>query len=270
MDEVKYPALLRASVILVFLAMVAVNALANLLPLNGITTAAVSDSYPNLFVPAGFTFLVWSLIYILLAGYCVYQAFFAGRQGGGNRVLYKKIAGLFSISSLANTAWIFTWHYGLPFMSLVMIVVLLACLVEVSRRLRETELSHTDAWLMSFPFHVYYGWITVATIANIVAVCVSFGWHGTGPGAVTGTIIFLMAGMIAGSLILLGTQQIAYGAVLIWAYTGILVKHLSPTGFNRQYPLVIVAVIASLLVFIFLEWRLVVIKKGSRAKSADA
>jgi hypothetical protein len=39
-----------------FILMVTVNALANILPINGIETGAVSDSYPNLFAPAGITF----------------------------------------------------------------------------------------------------------------------------------------------------------------------------------------------------------------------
>jgi hypothetical protein len=45
---------------------VIVNFLAVLLPLNGRTTQELSDSYPNLFVPAGYVFSIWSVIYILL------------------------------------------------------------------------------------------------------------------------------------------------------------------------------------------------------------
>jgi hypothetical protein len=42
--------------VVAFLATVAMNALANALPLNGKTTAELSDMYPNLFVPAGYVF----------------------------------------------------------------------------------------------------------------------------------------------------------------------------------------------------------------------
>ena len=48
-------------VALSYLVMVAVNALANILPIGGMNTGAVSDSYPNLFAPAGITFSIWAL-----------------------------------------------------------------------------------------------------------------------------------------------------------------------------------------------------------------
>jgi len=58
---------------LAYVAMVIVNSLANILPINGRTTGAVSNAYPNLFAPAGPAFSIWGLIYLLLGGYVVYQ-----------------------------------------------------------------------------------------------------------------------------------------------------------------------------------------------------
>ena len=56
-----------------FVAMVLINALANIMPINGVGTGEVSDSYPDLFAPAGITFSIWGLIYLLLLGYILYQ-----------------------------------------------------------------------------------------------------------------------------------------------------------------------------------------------------
>jgi hypothetical protein len=56
-----------------FLGTIIVNGLANALPINNRTTGELSDQYPNLFVPAGLTFSIWGLIYILLAIFVVYQ-----------------------------------------------------------------------------------------------------------------------------------------------------------------------------------------------------
>ena len=56
-----------------FLAVIVFNTLANSLPLNGRGTGELSDIYPNLFVPAGLTFSIWGLIYILLAGFTALQ-----------------------------------------------------------------------------------------------------------------------------------------------------------------------------------------------------
>lgn len=61
-------------VALTFLAMITVNALANILPIGGMGTGEVSDSYPNLFAPAGITFSIWGVIYFLLALHTIYQS----------------------------------------------------------------------------------------------------------------------------------------------------------------------------------------------------
>ena len=42
------------------------NYLSNALPINGKTAGQLSDEIPNLFVPAGLTFAIWGVIYILL------------------------------------------------------------------------------------------------------------------------------------------------------------------------------------------------------------
>ena len=57
--------------IVLFAGMIVMNYLANALPLNNKTTGELSDSFPNLFVPAGITFSIWGIIY-LLAGSILY------------------------------------------------------------------------------------------------------------------------------------------------------------------------------------------------------
>ena len=60
-----------------YLRTIVVNGLANALPMNNRTTGELSDMYPNLFVPAGLTFSIWGLIYLLLAIFVIYQMFIA-------------------------------------------------------------------------------------------------------------------------------------------------------------------------------------------------
>ena len=55
-----------------YIAMVIVNFLANGLPINNRSTGQISDTYPNLFAPAGPAFSIWGLIYILLGIYVLY------------------------------------------------------------------------------------------------------------------------------------------------------------------------------------------------------
>ncbi len=64
---------LKIFVAVSYVLMIAVNALANILPINGNNTGVVSNAYPNLFAPAAVTFSIWGLIYALLAAYTIYQ-----------------------------------------------------------------------------------------------------------------------------------------------------------------------------------------------------
>ena len=50
-------------VILALLATIVVNGLANALPLNGLQTGEISDRFDVYFVPAGYVFTIWGLIY---------------------------------------------------------------------------------------------------------------------------------------------------------------------------------------------------------------
>ena len=93
-----------------FLGTVVVNALANILPINNKTTVYLSDQYPNLFVPAGLTFAIWGLIYVLLAIFVIYQLIPSVRRDAQKIDFVQRIGPLFFISCIANIGWIFAWH----------------------------------------------------------------------------------------------------------------------------------------------------------------
>jgi hypothetical protein len=236
-----------------YVAMVAVNFLANDLPINNRTTGAISEAYPNLFAPAGLTFSIWGLIYFLLGGYVVYQFTAGGRQ---KEELLKNINLFFIATSLANIAWIFAWHYDFIGLSVFIMAALLACLIKIADILRLKQLASREKLFISAPFSVYFGWITVAAIANITVFLVSIGWDGFGIADFAWTGIILIVGALIGILRMRKDKNIAYGLVLIWAYFGILFKHLSAAGFGGQYPAVIAAVIACLILFVFFTARI--------------
>lgn len=234
-----------------FLIMITFNALSVLLPLNGITPGEVSDSYPNLFAPAGITFSIWSLIYLLLAAHTLYQlGLFRGKERTSNDELLHKAGIVFAISSLANAAWIFSWHYRLIPLSMILMLVLLLCLIALEAMTHAQSLSVREKLLIRLPFSVYFGWITVATIANVTVLLVSVGWNRFGLSEAAWTILVLAAGAWIGISTLLRWHDMAYGLVLIWAYLGILIKHLSSSGFSGQYPGVITAASISILLFV--------------------
>ncbi|MCO5183725.1 MAG: tryptophan-rich sensory protein [Anaerolineae bacterium] len=103
----KNNALRQALVIIALGATITINALANIVPINGLNTGQISDSFDVYFVPAGYVFSIWGLIYLALAGYAIYQALPAQR----NNERLRSIDGLFIASSFFNSAWIFAWHY---------------------------------------------------------------------------------------------------------------------------------------------------------------
>ncbi len=233
----------------VYVAMVLVNFLANALPINNRGTGQISDAYANLFAPAGITFSIWGLIYLLLAAYVIYQ-FTASQKNINRESLFKKINFYFIISSLANIAWIFAWHYDFIVISVFIMLIILLSLIKIADILRLEKFDHKETMFISWPFSVYFGWITVATIANITVFLVSLAWNGFGIADYVWTSIILLVGALIGILRMLRDKNIAYILVLIWAYLGILYKHLSAEGFSGQYSSVIFVVIICIVAFV--------------------
>ncbi len=241
---------LRITNLIVFVVMVTVNALANILPIAGMSTGAISDAYPNLFAPAPLTFAIWGLIYFLLALFILYQLGLFNGKSGGSMPAVKRIGGWFIVSSLANAAWIFSWHYQVIPVSMVLMVVILMSLIFTYLNINREPLSKKEKFFVRLPFSIYFGWITVATIANATVLLVSLGWNGFGISEPIWMIVALAAGLIIGMATLLKNRDIAYGLVILWAYVGILNKHISMDGFGGQYKQVVAAVIISLAVIL--------------------
>jgi len=258
---------LKILVAVAYLLMVFVNALAALLPINNVTPGQVSDFYANLFAPAGITFSIWGLIYILLAGYTIYQI---GASPANTIVrkliLIEKVNVYFAISSLANAAWIFSWHYFIIPLSMVFMVIILLCLILIEKEINQykRELSLKDRILIRLPFSIYFGWITIATIANATTLLVSLGWNGFGIPAMIWTVIILVIGLIIGLAAMIKNQDVAYGFVIIWAYIGILIKHASAEGFAGQYPVIIATVSACIALLLLGEIAILVSGKRRR------
>lgn len=229
-----------------YIAMVVVNVLANSLPINDRTTGDISDAYANLFAPAGITFAIWGLIYLLLAGYLIYQVSSRNRN---REALFGRINLFFIGTSIANIAWIFAWHYDLIGLSVLIMALLLVLLIRIADIIRVQRFEPAERLFIATPFAVYFGWITVATIANITVFLVSINWGGFGIAEAVWTIIVLFIGATIGIVRMSIDRSIAYGSVLVWAYGGILLKHLAPTGFDGQYPSIIATVLICLVLF---------------------
>lgn len=226
-----------------FAAMIAVNALANLLPIGGNTTGQVSEAYPNLFTPASVTFAIWGLIYLLLAVFVVFQL---GVFDGGtySAMVREKIGIEFAASCGMNIIWILLWHTRQIGLSTVCIVMLLIMLVSILHQLNDIGGNTWQRITAKAGLSVYFGWIIAATIANISVWLTKLGWNGWGISADIWTVAVLLIGaVIAAAVALIGENRVAAMAVM-WAYAGILIRHISPTYEGGAHPYIIAAAVA--------------------------
>ena len=219
-----------------FLAVVIVNALAVILPINNKTTQELSDKYPNLFVPAGITFSIWGIIYILLLVFIMYQFIVAFRKSSLERDIFEKIGILFFISCIFNVAWILAWHYEIVWLSLIIMVLLLISLIYIYLRLGTGKpgIRNSEKILVNIPFSVYLGWITIATIANATAFLVQINWNKFGIGDQLWTVIVIAVGVIITLATVFSRNDIFYCFVVIWALTGILLKRIADSSMPDQ------------------------------------
>ncbi len=201
------------------------NGAANAIPLNGRNTGEISDNFKVIFVPAGYVFSIWGLIYLGLIAYTIYHSLPSQRT---NPVL-AKTGWIVSLSSIANGVWIYFWHYGYYTVTLLVMLILLACLLFIFLRLNigRTRFSAIEKWIVSIPFSTYLGWITVATIANATALLSYIGWNGWGISDTGWTLIMLGAAVIIAGLMSFTRSDIAFTLVLAWAFVGISVRWLN-------------------------------------------
>jgi hypothetical protein len=236
-----------------FIVMVAVNTAADLLPLGKQKIWEIFNSYPNLLTPAPVTFLILGLIYFLLLIYIIRQLFQSGTPDGKSE-LFSKINFYFAISSLSNAAWIFAWHYRLIPLSFVLITATLLCLIRITSLISREKRPAAEIFRIRLPFGVYFGWITAAVIYNAAALLVSLGWDGFGFPQEGWTIFALVLGFCLAALVLRKQRDAAFGLAFIWAYAGIIIRHLSPNYFSGQYPAIVVTASACAVILAVLSF----------------
>jgi len=219
---------LQSMVAIAIISSIVVNVLANALPINGKLTAEVSDALPDLFAPAGFTFAIWGVIYLLLLVFVAYQARDFFKKDEVDMPFLNRIGVFVIIGSIANAAWIFLWHYENILGSLLMMIVLFVSLLLIHQKLHKNALqSKAEFWCVWVPFSVYFGWISVASVANVTAWLVSVGWDGFGIAQTTWMILILVVVFVLGVLVLLREADVAYTLVFVWALFGIAMKRLA-------------------------------------------
>jgi len=200
----------------------AVNILASALPLNGQNTGEISDRFQVYFVPAGYVFAIWGVIYLGWIAFTVFQ--FQHSQKESPRL--RRLGYLFALSNIANAAWLFAWHYNVFGLSVLIMLSLLALLIASYLRLDVNRVSvpRAEIWSVDVPFGIYLGWITVATVANISDWLYLVEWNGFGIPAQTWAVIMIAVASLVGLAMALLRKDVPYLLVLVWSFVGIAVK----------------------------------------------
>ena len=221
--------LLQVGNIVAVILTIIINGLANILPIGGKYTGELSDNIPNLFVPAGITFAIWGVIYILIILFAIYLAKDFFKKEKTTKPYLEKISYFFILASFANIIWIFLWHYEQILLSLLAMILLFVSLLVIYLKLNigMEKVSIKDKLFIHVPISVYIGWITVATIANVTAVLVTIEWDGFGISEEIWTILVITIATIITILILTTRKDYAYSAVIIWALIGIYLKRIA-------------------------------------------
>jgi benzodiazapine receptor len=225
---------------------IAFNGLAVALPLNGRDTGAISDGFKVFFVPAGYVFAIWGVIYLGLIAFAVFQAL--PSQAANPRL--KRIGWLFALSCLVNCLWLVCWHYGLLALSVLVMLTLLALLILIYLRAGTggEKVSLAETWCVRVPFSIYLGWITVATVANITDLLWSLGWGGFGIDPQAWAVVMLVAALAIASTVAVTRGDVAYMLVIVWAFAGIGVKQAgAPMVSNAAWVMTVLAAVITVI-----------------------
>lgn len=213
----------RAALIALLIAITA-NALANILPFNGMTTGAISDLYPLYLTPLGYVFSIWSVIYFGLLAFSAYSLEEKGKH------MHPGIQILFLASSIANGAWIIAWHAHALMLSVVFMLILLFALIRINESLHMQRVEHIkEYWFVHAPFHIYLAWICVATILNVGALLLDAQWNGFGFSAEFWSLVMLGVAAGATTAAVHAYRSIPFALVIIWAMVGIAAKTSIPS-----------------------------------------
>jgi benzodiazapine receptor len=206
------------------------NALANILPFNGVLTATVSDSYPNLFTPPGYVFAIWGVIYVLIFTFMVFQV----RKSQVGESYLQQIGALYLVGAIFNIGWLVMFHYsyGNPTLFVFTTIPILAFLVTLLLMYSRLEIGLKEVPLgqklaVHLPVSVYLGWISLASIANIASAI-----NVLVPGIALETqalwtAVMIVVALVLTTLMLFMRRDFAYGLVVIWASVGIATKQVA-------------------------------------------
>ncbi|EZH65844.1 hypothetical protein DH09_13500 [Bacillaceae bacterium JMAK1] len=202
----------------------------------------VANQDQPLIQPAGFAFSIWGVIYVLLLIW-ILRTFLSGRSTRG---VYERVGILPSINFLLNGAWIIAFTQQWLVVSTIIIFLLLLTLVVMYLRITH---SRDAKFFDRFPFSMYLGWITVASIANVFVTLVQNDVQTVlGLNEMVWSVTMLLIGAALAVGITLYFKDVIYPLVIVWSYVAIFAE--TPSTFIQVITVVSVIVILIILLFV--------------------
>jgi hypothetical protein len=186
--------------------------------------ATQADVSTPLIEPAGYAFIVWSVIYLGSLAYAAYQFAPARRDD----LLLRRIGWPTASAFLSVAVWLVMARFNLIWLTVACIVWMLVSVVPAFvRAARHPNPTPGQRWLVAAPLGVFAGWVTAATFANTAAALKVSGLLDVGLPEAQWTVLFLLAAGVlgaAGTLAVRGRAE--YGLTLVWAFVAIAVANL--------------------------------------------
>ena len=217
---------LQAANILSLLIAIVINYAVGSNSMNTASIGEVSARYENLLTPAGYAFGIWGLIYISLLAFVVFQARdWIKKDSSSDFVL--KIGWWFVVSNFANAAWIFAFSTDRIGLSVILILLLLFCLIKITVNLNmeKWDAPVRKIVLVWWPISIYFGWVTVATVANTSLYLTKLGWDGSPLTPQSWAIIMIL---IVGGILLAMIQRRnmrEYALAGVWGIIALAVQN---------------------------------------------
>lgn len=189
--------------------------------------ATRSEAGRPLIEPAGYAFVIWTLIYAGSIAYGVFQAF----PSQARNELFRRIGPFTASAFLSTSLWLVMARFKWIWLTVACIVWLLASLAPVFMQLmrRAASLTTRERWLVALPFSVFTAWVTVATFANTAAAVKDSGWAERWLPEQAWTVMMLViAGLIASRVTAVSRGNRAYASTVVWAMAAITVANLEP------------------------------------------
>jgi len=220
------------------------------------TIGGVSETYSNLFTPAGLTFSIWGVIYLLLGLFIIYQARGLFKEKEEDKQFVEDIGYFFILISIWNPLWLIFWLAELILLSLIVMLLLLVSLILLYLKINRTEnkFSSEQKFFVNLPFSLYLGWISIATIANVTIYLVSIEWNGFGLSPILWTVLIIIVALVLTSAVLITQADVAYASVYIWALIGIIIKQVG------SYPSIVLTCVIAIII-VSIEIGVVIVKK---------